>query len=127
MPFWTPSDVAALARESVRTTRAPDLSLNGWVQERRERPPSGVMNSRRLHGAYPKARDHELSVLLFLAKRAADLVVERLDEKGHHGAGAGLNKAFHRHAGYDLQAFQALNLARRDRDAHGVITAAGFL
>jgi hypothetical protein len=37
MPFWTLVDVAALARESARTTRAPDLSLNGWVHERRER------------------------------------------------------------------------------------------
>jgi len=39
MPFRTPIDVAAFARESARTTRAPDLSLNEWVHERRERLP----------------------------------------------------------------------------------------
>jgi hypothetical protein len=97
------SDIAACR---ICARRGHHRRLTRWLRAARavRRP---VKKSPREIAVRPSRKRHVPTIsqdegyFLFLAKRAAHLVVQGLDEKGHHGAGAGLNKAFHRHAGYD--------------------------
>src|SRR6266446_9834651 len=62
-----------------------------------------------------------------LAERAHQLVVQRLDQVGQHGAVAGLHEGFDRHAGDQLDVAKTRDLVGRHRDTDRVIALPGAL
>src|SRR6266403_556491 len=62
-----------------------------------------------------------------LAERAHQLVVQRLDQVGQHGAVAGLHEGFDRHAGYQPDVAETGDFLRRHRNADRVIALSGAL
>src|SRR5258708_8822639 len=60
-----------------------------------------------------------------LAERAHQLVVQRLDQVGEHGAVAGLHEGFDRHAGYQLDVAETGDFCHRQRNADRVIALPG--
>src|SRR5713226_9401930 len=62
-----------------------------------------------------------------LPERPHQLVAQRLDQIRQHGAVAGLDEGFDRHAGDQLGVAEALDLFGRHRDADGVVALPGAL
>src|SRR5438094_6469663 len=62
-----------------------------------------------------------------LAERAHQLVAQRLDQVGQHGAVAGLHEGFDLHAGYQLDIAETRDLFGRHRNTDRVIALPGAL
>src|SRR5436305_3238369 len=64
---------------------------------------------------------------LFLAERPGDLILEWPHEVGNDRAHCGLNEDLDRHAGDQFDRLKPRDLARRNRDADGVVACTGAL
>jgi hypothetical protein len=67
-----------------------------------------------------------IEALLF-PERTLQLVVQRLDQVGKHGAIAGLNEGFDRHARRQLYLAELCDLLRRHRNANKIVALSGAL
>jgi hypothetical protein len=65
-------------------------------------------------------RAASIEALLF-PERPVQLVVQRLDQIGKHGASAGLNEGFHRHARRQLHLAELCDLLTRHRDTNEIV------
>src|SRR5258707_1069087 len=62
-----------------------------------------------------------------LPERAHQLIAQRLDQVGQHGAVAGLHKGFHRHPRYQFDVAETRDFRRRHRNADRVVGLSGAL